>query len=606
MTSAVNIGWHHPVDESDQWDGFNEPGIAHFAGSPIRHLAREINQNALDARDADTGIVEVKIRHHIVEVSSIPHLTELKDNLTSCQEASVNESEKAKVFFDGALAELKKHKMSVLEISDFHTSGMKGPSDNGTPFYAFMKAKGQSRKGSNTTATGSYGIGKFAPYSVSKIRTIFISTVYQDDSGAYTQLTQGKSILMSHDKDGKRKRGDGFWGIKEKCQPVSGVFPELPSWIQRVDNEAELPTGKGSKLTVLGFDATENWQAQLAVSVAENFFGAISEGQLRVEVDDKHILDQTTIHNFFEDDDIRKLIKKLKDEPEQFDNSKNYLAAHHGGIEVITEETEQRELGLCQLKILIGENLPKKVCALRNGMFITDSLNRLKLFSDFKNFVAVFRCQATKGNELLRSMEPPKHDNFEPALLSTKADKKRGKKALDDLAVWVKDMLKKHAKDPVSEVTGLDELRDLFGDEGGGDGGKTTEEINPNGEVIIRAKPIRTKAKAKNKLWDSDEHVYGDGEIGAVDETGEDSEDGHGGKGDADGVEGGGGETGTGDRDRVGGKGDTDGVEGGGNEEGTGPPSGLGEGRDDSKTGKGDESPKGMAEINNVRAILTV
>ncbi len=28
------IGWHHPVDESDQWDGFNEPGMAHFTGNP--------------------------------------------------------------------------------------------------------------------------------------------------------------------------------------------------------------------------------------------------------------------------------------------------------------------------------------------------------------------------------------------------------------------------------------------------------------------------------------------------------------------------------------------------------------------------------------------
>ena len=67
-----DIGWHHPVDESDQWDGFNEPGIEHFAGSPIRHLAREVNQNALDAGDAD--IVDVRIRLHEVEVTSIPHL----------------------------------------------------------------------------------------------------------------------------------------------------------------------------------------------------------------------------------------------------------------------------------------------------------------------------------------------------------------------------------------------------------------------------------------------------------------------------------------------------------------------------------------------------
>ena len=47
----INVGWHHPVDDSDQWDGFNEPGIEHFAGSPIRHLAREVNQNSFDSGD---------------------------------------------------------------------------------------------------------------------------------------------------------------------------------------------------------------------------------------------------------------------------------------------------------------------------------------------------------------------------------------------------------------------------------------------------------------------------------------------------------------------------------------------------------------------------
>lgn len=392
------IGWHHPVDESDQWDGFNEPGIEHFTGSPIQHLAREVNQNSLDA--GDTDIVDVRIRLHEVEVSSIPNLAELKANINSCYEASPLESKKAEIFFKAALAVLNRPRISVLEISDYNTRGMKGPSENGTPFYAFMKAKGQSRKDTETAA-GSYGIGKFAPYAVSKIRTIFISTVYQADTGAYTQLTQGKSILMTHDSDGKHKQGVGFWGIRDKCKPVTGVSHTLPKWIQRANSEADLPTSKGSKLTVLGFDAVQNWQAHLAVSVAENFFGAISDGQLRVNVDETYILDQTTIHDFFEKDNIKELIKNLPDEPEQFDNSKNYLAAHNGGIEVFTEESEQRELGLCQIKILIGENLPKKVCALRNGMFITDSLNRLKIFSDFKNFVAVFHCQSTSGNELL-------------------------------------------------------------------------------------------------------------------------------------------------------------------------------------------------------------
>jgi len=458
-----DIGWHHPVDESDQWDGFNEPGIEHFAGSPIRHLAREVNQNALDAGDAD--IVDVRIRLHEVEVTSIPHLAELRANLNSCHEASLKESKKAEIFFEAAQAELKKKKISVLEISDYHTRGMKGPSENGTPFYAFMKAKGQSRKDTET-ATGSYGIGKFAPYAVSKIRTIFISTVFQEVTGKYTQLTQGKSILMSHDRDGKRKQGVGFWGVKGKCQPVSGVSTALPDWIQRVDSEAGLPEGKGSKLTVLCFDAAKNWQAHLAVSVAENFFGAIGDGKLRVEIDDKYKLDQTTIRDFFSDAEIRSLVSTQKGEPEQFDNSRNYLETYQGGIEVITEETEQRELGLCQVRILIGENLPKKVCVLRNGMFITDGLNGLKMFSDFKDFVAVFYCQSTKGNELLRSMEPPRHDDFEPERIPTKEEQRRGAKALADLAKWIKDMLKLHAKDPISEVTEIDELKDFLARQG--------------------------------------------------------------------------------------------------------------------------------------------
>ena len=327
-------------------------------------------------------------------------------------------------------------------------------------------------------------------------------------------------------------------------------------------------TSRGSKLTVLGFDAVTNWEAHLAVSVAENFFGAISDGKLRVEVGGKYTLDQNTIYEFFENDAVRDLIKKLKDEPEQFDNCKSYLMAHQGGQAVITEESEQRELGLCQLKILIADNLPRKVCALRNGMFITDALNGLKRFSDFKDFVAVFHCQSTKGNELLRAMEPPRHDDFEPAHLPTKEERRRGKKALDELADWIKGMLMFHAKDPVSDVTEIDELKDLFGDDGEGGGGKGTEEINPYGEVIIRGKAIRTRVKVGPSDGDDDGTGSGDGDLG---------------EGDA----GGGGDDGEGGGDGLGGKGAGEG------------------GKGDMGNGEGGRSKKNMAEINNVRAIVS-
>ena len=345
------IGWHHPIDESDQWDGFNDSGIETFAGTPIRSLAREVTQNALDA--SNSGLVTVRLRLHKIDISSIPDFKELKANLESCCEASKKESRKARIFFEAAIEELSKKTTNVLEVADYNTSGMKGPSQNGTPFYAFMKAKGQSRKESETAA-GSYGIGKFAPYSTSLIRTIFVSTVYEDQDSRFHQLTQGKSILMSHDLNGNRKQGVGFWGIKEKCKPIEGVSPDLPNWIQRISKETELPHNQGSTLSVLCFNPSQYWQDILAVSAAENFFGAISKGDLSIDIDGKYVLDQNGISEFFKRSDIRKLIENQINEPKHFDNCRNYLSAITNKAETIVEESEMRDLGLCQVRILVG------------------------------------------------------------------------------------------------------------------------------------------------------------------------------------------------------------------------------------------------------------
>ncbi len=52
-------------------------------------------------------------------------------------------------------------------------------------------------------------------------------------------------------------------------------------------------------------------------------------------------------------------------------------------------------------------------------MLITSELTRLRRFGEFKEFVAVLECLSDKGNSLLRSMEPPAHDEFEPERLGT-------------------------------------------------------------------------------------------------------------------------------------------------------------------------------------------
>lgn len=549
----MTIGWNHPVDESDQWDGFNEPGIEHFRSNPLLHLAREIIQNAIDADDG-SGKIKVRFKLQEVETSSIPNLDELQMNLKHCLAAAKDESEKAQAYFKNAINKLSQNKIKVLEASDFNTHGMRGPSKNGTSFYAFVKAKGQSKKDGDT-ASGSYGIGKFAPYAASDIRTVFVSTIYQDDDGACKQLSQGKSILMSHDVDGDRREGIGFWGIKAKCQPVEGIA-DLPDWILRSTSQDDFCSLKGTKITILCFNDVSNWKDFLAVSVAENFFAAISENNLSVEIDDKYLLDVSSMNDFFLNHEVEKIINdaKLRGEPEQFKNAYNYYSTLQESPEIIVENKEHGHLGLCQLKIIVGENLPKKVCALRNGMFISDSINRLKQFNDYKEFVAVFQCLADKGKQLLRQMEPPRHDDFEPNLLP-KEDVAKGKKSLNDIATWIRDMLKKHAKDPVSEVTSLDELKDFFGDDEGEGSGDGNQETNPLGKLTFRAKPPKVNPSAPKTTVASGEGATNGGATG------------DGATGDGENGEGGGGNGGAGGGDGMGGKGASSGGSGGSGEQ---------------------------------------
>src|SRR3546814_21074427 len=114
-----------------------------------------------------------------------------------------------------------------------------------------------------------------------------------------------------------------------------------------------------------------------------------------------------------------------------------------------------------------------------------------------------------KGNSLLRAMEPPAHDDFEAARLSTMQQQRTARVALRELAEWVREMLKRHAQDPVAEVTEIDELAEFFGDEDKGAGGARDGDENPRGERKIRERPL-----PKRKSTHTDQHrqndVYGE------------------------------------------------------------------------------------------------
>ena len=522
------VGLEFPEDLSDQWDGFNDPGIEHFAGNRLQHLGREVTQNTIDAKAALPA--RITFKQVKVPTKSIPGIEELVASIEQCAAAAAqDDSEKASGFFADARKMLAAKDIGILQIRDSNTTGLTGPCENGKPFFAMLKATGQSRK--IGTSTGSYGIGKFAPFTVSELRTVFVTTVWSDEAGLSQHYVQGKSVLMSHhDAQGRTRRGTGFWGVKKNCAPVVGVQDCVPNWLRMANSGGKLDD-PGTMITILGFRPSKNWQKVLAANVAENFFGAISRGELEVEIDSGILINKDNLKDVFANADTKEAIADQPGEPERFEDAAQYLLVLGDGPEVIVEKHENLHLGECHLRIMVGENLPKRVAVLRNGMLITESLNGLKRFGDFKEFVAVLECPTDKGLSLLRAMEPPRHDAFEPDRLPPEK-RHMGKTALRELAGWVRKMLIRHAKDPVTEETALDELADMFGDEEETGPGKKKDE-NPGGKIVIRARQVKPKSNGAPVGGSSPSVDDEDGENEGDDkDDGAGEGDGNGGSGD--------------------------------------------------------------------------
>ena len=122
-------------------------------------------------------------------------------------------------------------------------------------------------------------------------------------------------------------------------------------------------------------------------------------------------------------------------------------AYYHAIKEARRVDAQNTHLGHCVLWISQTADFPKKVAVIRRGMKITDRLPRLQRgWGGCADFAAVCVCQSDAGNQLLRRMENPAHNAFEPERLGKKSNE--GQKALWQLAEWIKIEVKKSPKSP--------------------------------------------------------------------------------------------------------------------------------------------------------------
>lgn len=457
--SGVPFNWYFPSTDGGDDDGFNDSLRETFEGNHEHYVARESIQNSLDARVDLSLPVKVTFELQGLATAAIPDHESLVGIMEAARTFSAGQ-ERAGDFYGRALALLQEQSVSVLKISDFNTTGLAGEDqDSRGGWYRLVRTSGSNS--AHGAAGGSFGIGKGAPFAASELHTVFYGTISEDGGVAF----QGKSRLSSFmDEAGDIRRGIGQLGLPAARGVRSVRETELiPEPFRR--------SQQGTDVFILGYkNAAPDWHRALMKSVLENFWAAIYFGDLevcfvendeRVATVNKSNLRQTL------DEDIAVAVRPYFQAVAEWDR--------HFSENI-------KELGQVSLYVKKGANFPRKIQMMRMAKMKVYERTGAAL-SD--SFAAVFICENQVGNSLLRTLEPPAHDKWDPKRMPT-----RGDRIMRVLNAWIRDKLKsmstvantepedipdlsrylpqnERRDDQTGRTTGKDRTRDQRADESG-------------------------------------------------------------------------------------------------------------------------------------------
>lgn len=396
--------------------GLNDAGVENFQGSIDDYLARECGQNTGDALASGVTTARLEFDRVAIPAQDIPAIDGIRRTLAACL-AKWNGKPKERVFFEEAVRLANLPTIDVLRISDFGTTGLSGTDAEETGrWFALVKSQGVSNK--EDTAAGSFGIGKSSPFAASHFRTVFYGTRLEDGSTAF----QGVCRLVTHrNEDGKLTQGTGYVG---QFDPVGGDDGEPIFRAER--SEHRIPglfnrSKAGTDIWVVGYRSGDDWGTNLTRSILSNFWPAIFGGGIEFRVGDLLITR----------DNCLDLISEHQNDP-GFDA--------HFYAQAILNQPIRKHLtyaGSCELYLTTAiAELPRRICmARRSGMRIYDYAPKACRVP----FAGLFICKDPDGNRLLRNLEPPKHDTWDP----NRSEDGIGKRALDEIKLWIREEVKK-------------------------------------------------------------------------------------------------------------------------------------------------------------------
>lgn len=424
----MKTGYNFPYNNGGLIGGINDSGIETFKGTPIYSITKETIQNALDAKSKNNkGAIKVEFKTSDIDKNKFPFRGQFETILKNCTEYWINDN-KTMNFLEKALNVLTQDTISVLEIADYNTTGLKGAKEKGSsPFNNLVKSSGVSNKSDD--AGGSFGIGKNAPYTCSTFRTVLYSTLDEEN----VRAVQGVAKLVTHKKDNRDTQGTGFLGITEKNQYEDIINrPFIDDEVSENLDKFFIRKEVGTSLFVMGFEKDDTWKQDIIKATIDFYMMAILEEKLEVLVRDD-VLNKDIVIN-------KNTIESIIEEYFKEDTS-NITLSYYKAIVGKGENTHYREddfkgMGKIKLYLLLEENLPKKVAYIRsNGMKIIDK----DRFRVTQQFAGVLYFEGKEINKFIRSLENPSHDKIE---YKRHERSSYAKGVLSDISAWIRDTVK--------------------------------------------------------------------------------------------------------------------------------------------------------------------
>lgn len=413
-----NPKWKFPSTNGGNISGLNETGITQFKSIPIQSVTKETLQDSLDAKYSVNKPAVVKFSVFNVSREQIPDV----DGLTNIFEKGATywkNHEESKAFFEVGKEILSKEEIKIMRISDYNTVGLskinadiKSGSTGG--WLALVRSTGVTEKGPDSS--GSFGIGKHAPFAASIVQTILYGS--KNIEGEYG--FQGVSKIASFkDEDEEISQGTGYFGIVKDndFKPIidSSKVPEV---FQRTE------IGTDKFIVGVDIDDTFDWEFEVLKEAISSFMLAILENKLEIHIGN-FILNKNS---------LEEAIKKIKErEP------KNVLIEFYQAItssekkySISKFQTPSGDFEEIELHLLACEGFQKKVVLYRGtGMQIFIKGH----FRTPIEFAGVLSVKGPTLNAILRKMEPPTHDKWDYNLY--KDGVKYGKKLLKDINSWL-------------------------------------------------------------------------------------------------------------------------------------------------------------------------